>query len=320
MITDLRIKILRFFRKNKIAVFLGISAFIVMIIVNYYLKNHEFETEPITTYKPHSSVMDSSKSVSEKNANIFEKMIEEYIGYCNDADYASAYNMLSEQCKSHEFDNSLENFMSYVYTKMPTEKKYAIQNYSNDSGVYIYQIKFMDDFLATGLTNSTYSYTEEKIVFKKINKEWQMSVGNIVDYKDIKNIFENEYIKVDVKSVTKYYSIEEYEVKLTNRSNYIIVLADNSVREEITLILKSGDKRVRSDLDQVVLQPGKSITIYPRFSKFYDNNDNAKSLNFDSIRVMEKYSGRENVSNEIIKEEEQNAISKFSVSIPLATD
>ena len=80
--------------------------------------------------------------------------------------YFLYYNILDNRQGTYSFDNQISNFMKYVSTKMPTKKKYAIQDYSNDGNMYIYQIKYTDDLLATGLTNRDYTYTEEKMIFK----------------------------------------------------------------------------------------------------------------------------------------------------------
>lgn len=317
MFTDFRIKVLHFFKKNGKIIFIIVCIWMIVFMINNFLKNYEAPVELQTTYEPHTSVMDSKSSVPKKVSNEIEEMIDEYIGYCNDAEWSSAYNMLSDTCKEYSFDNDIKNFMQYVYTKMPTPKNYAIQDYSNDGNTYIYQIKYTDDMLATGLTNSTYQYTEEKMIFKKQKDgSIEMSVGNFLDYVEIKNISENEYLKIDVKTVVKYYSLESYTVKFTNRSDYTIVISDGQESNEIVLNLISSDMR-NADIEHLVLQPNESKTVNLKFQKFYDNEDDAKSLGFNAIRVMENYSGTDNISDEIIQKEIQNAIAKFSVNIPV---
>ena len=319
---DLRLKILHFFKKNARIIFIVMCIWAIIYFVNMFLRNYEPQTELQTTYEPHKSVMDTSKSVPKSVSNPIEEMIDEYIEHCNNSEWQLSYNMLSDACKEYSFNNSIDEYMEYVYTKMPTPKNYAIQDFSNNGNTYIYQIKYTDDMLATGLTNTTYQYTEEKMIFKKQKDGTiEMSVGNFVDYGDIKNISENEYLKIDVKSVVKYYSMEEYTVKLTNRSDYTIVIADNQMEKEIGLKLKSEELRDRLTAgEEIVLEPNESRTITLKFQKFYDNNDDAKSIIFNSIRVMEQYSGTAGVSDEIIAAEQQNAIAKFSVSIPVTYD
>ncbi len=321
MFTDMRIKFLHFIRKHKKIVFIIICIWAIVFIINLFLKNYEPEPELQTTYTPHTSVMDTKSSVSKSTSEPIEQMIEEYVKNCNEANWQKAFDMLSDACKEYSFQNDIKEFMKYVYTKMPTEKRYAIQDYSNDGNTYIYQIKYTDDLLATGLTNSVYQYTEEKMVFKRQKDgSIEMAVGNFVDFGEIKNISENDYVKVDVKSVIKYYSTEVYNVKITNRTQNTIVFADGQEKNEIQLNLKSSDARDRMEAqneDGIILGPNESKNITLSFQKFYDNKDDSQSITFGAIRVMEKYSGTENVSEEVIQSEIQNAIAKFSVNIPV---
>ncbi len=319
MFTDIRLKILHFFRKNKKIIFIVICVWAIVFFINLLLKNYEPKPQLQTTYEPHTSVLDNSKTVSKNISNPIEDKIEEYVGYCNQAEWQKAYNMLSDACKEYSFNHDIQEFMKYVYTKMPTPKKYAIQDYSNDGNTYIYQIKYTDDFLATGLTNTTYQYTEEKMIFKRQKDgSLEMAVGNFVDFADIKNISENNYVKIDVKSVVKYYSVEVYNIKITNRTENTIVIADGQEENEVMLNLKSSETRnMDKKEDGIVLGPQESRTLGISFPKFYDNEDDAQSITFGAIRVMEKYSGTEDVSDEVIQAEIQNAVAKFSVNIPV---
>lgn len=318
MFTDFRLRLIHFFRKHKKVIFIGICVWAIVFFINLLLKNYEPEPELQTTYEPHTSIMDTSKTVSKNVSGPIEKMIEEYVGYCNDGNWQMAFDMLSDACKEYSFNNDIQEFMKYAYTKMPTEKKYAIQDYSNDGNTYIYQIKYTDDLLASGLTNTTYQYTEEKMVFKrKKDGSIEMAVGNFVDFGDIKNISENNYLKVDVKSVVKYYSAEVYTIRITNRTENTIVIADGQEDNEILLNLQSDNREPQDEIDNLVLEPKESRTIGLSFQKFYDNENNSKSITFGAIRVMEKYSGTEGVSDEVIQSEIQNAVAKFSVNIPV---
>lgn len=318
MYTDLRLKILRFFRKNSKIIFIVICIWVIIFIINMALKRYQPPVVLETTYEPHTSVMDNTDKVSKNVSEPIEEMIEEYVGYCNEGNVESAFEMLSDSCKEYCFDNNIDNFVDYLSTKMIGKMKYAIQDFSNEGNTYIYQIKYSQDLLATGVTNNNYLFTEEMMVFKKQrNGNIDMAVGNFIEFKEIKNISENEYLKVDVKQVIKYYSVEEYIVKFTNRTDDTIVIADGEQDNEVILVTNFGDTRSRMDIDDnIVLGPNESKTMVFDFQKYYDNDDDSKNITFGSVRVMEQYSGT-NVSDETIQSEMQNAVAKFSVSIPV---
>ena len=52
------------------------------------------------------------------------------------------------------------------------------------------------------------------------------------------------------------------------------------------------------------------------FAKFVDDGDTSESINFSNIRVLEKYSGPNGDEN-IVREEINNAIAKFSMQVVL---
>lgn len=321
--TEFRLKLRHFLKKYQKLILVVIILWGLIFLLNLYLRNRIVEPVPSTTFEPHVSVINSAVSTPKHMQTTIEDMIEEYVGYCNEGNYQKAFNMLSEDCRKYEFDDDVQKFRKHVLVKMPTPKKYSIQDYSNTKygkqKVYVYEIKYTDDLLATGLTNSTYTFTSEKITFyEDDNKEMQMNVGNYIYHEDIKSISENEYLKIDVMQKVVNYSIETYEVKFTNRSNYTVVISDGVENDEIMLALPNETRKV-AGTPNVVLRPQESTTLKFTFSKFVDDGDISQSLVFSSIRVMEKYSGvNDNVDDSVIQSEIDNAISKFSMEVKVS--
>lgn len=320
--TEVRLKVRHFFRKYRRILFVIFIIWAIIFFINRILSNMTNDYVGETTYEPHVAVINDSKVTSSSMKKNIEEMVEQYVTYCNAGEFDKAFEMLSTECKEYEFDNNIEKYMSYVYTKMPTPKKYALQNYSSTKyggkTMYIYEVKYTDDLLATGLTNSTYSYTSEDITFFEGEDGLEMNVGNYIYHTDIKNISENEYLKIDVVDKIVNYSIETYTVKFTNRSNYTIVIADGQEDDEVLLVLPN-ETRKRTSVNEIVLQPGMSDTLTFTFPKFVDDGDISQSIAFSSIRVMEKYSGvGDDISKEVIQSEIDNAISKFSMTVSVA--
>ena len=86
-------------------------------------------------------------------------------------------------------------------------------------------------------------------------------------------------------------------------------------------MLESGDYREWiSEGGNIVLKPNESNTINIDYHKFYDNNDETQKMVFNSIRVMEQYSGTQDVEDAVIEQEKQNAVAKFSASISVVSD
>lgn len=316
-ITDLRIKIIHWFRNNGKIAFIAIVIFVTIFIINRYLMTHDSITVPNTTYTPQVSIMDEKSSAPLTVQTTAEQMIEEYVGYCNEGDYKRAFNMLSKDCQKYGFNDNLKEFAEYVLKKMPTPKKYSIQNYSNYKGYYIYEIKYIDDILSTGLTNQTYNYSVEKIVFSKNDQNsYDMSTGNFIKYDKINNVLENDYLKVDVIDRVTRYSVEAYTVKFTNRTDSTVVIADNLISDEVKLVLPQEYRSLENVDYEIVLNPGQNITTQLYFTKFFDDDDVSQGLLFNAVRVIENYKGGLGTTEEQ-KNEIENAIAKFSVEIPV---
>ena len=75
------------------------------------------------------------------------------------------------------------------------------------------------------------------------------------------------------------------------------------------------EDRKRIEINDIVLKPGESCTQTLSFEKFVDDGDSSVALNFNVIRVMEKYSGIEEIPEEIIEQELNNAIAKFGMGV-----
>lgn len=310
---DLRLKIKHFFRKNKKIIFVIVIVWLFIFFINQVLKLYTPEPEIEDTYEPHVSVIDSSQKVPEKYQTNIEDLIEEYVSYCNNNDFDKAYNMLSKDCKEYAYP-TYEDFIDHLKIVMYTPKKYSIQNYSNLDDMYIYSISYTDDFLATGLTNTEYSYTEEKMAFKE-NEDGQleMSVGNFIKHENINLSTENEYLKINVKDRIVNYATEEYTVRFTNRTNYDIVISDYVEENEITLSL-SNEVRGAEQHEDIVLGSNETKDVKIVFSKYVDDNDSSNFINFNNIRVLEDYYG-EFSENTVIEDKIINAIAKFSMNV-----
>lgn len=317
--TNLRLKIRHFFRKYKRLMLVVFIVWAIIFFINMIFTNMPKDYTPTTTYEAHTSLVNNSETTPKKLQKPIEDIINEYVGYCNEGNYQKAFNMLSADCKKYAFNDDITKFMSHVLEKMPTEKVHSIQSYSsvtyNNRQMYIYQIKYTDDLLASGLTDTDYYYTTENITFYENDSELEMNVGDFMYHTDIKAISENEYLKIDVVDKTVNYSMEQYNVILTNRSNYTIVVADDQEPPEVSLVLPQ-ETRNRAEINNIVLAPSEKLTLTFTFPKFVDDGEQSQSISFPSIRVMEKYSGvTENIPKEVIQSEIDNAISKFSMNV-----
>ena len=323
--TDIRLKIRRFFRKYKNLILLFLCVWLVVFIINILLSRRPVDLTPKTTKEEHTAIVNSDKKVPKVMTSEIEKLIEEYVAACNDGNYQKAFDYLSEDCRKYEFEDNIEKFMEHVLSVTPTPRDYAAQNYSNidladGTPIYIYEIKYFNNFIETGLTNSDYSYSSEKVTFfYDKDNNLMMNVGDYIYHSDPDSITENEYLKVDIQDRRVEYKEEIYQILLTNRSQYTIVISDEQEVEEVNLILDNdaNEKREMQELDDIILAPGESKTVTVSFQKFVDDGDASKAITFGHVRVMEKYSGTEDIDQAVIDEEKRNSVAQISMTVPI---
>ena len=312
--TDFRLKVIHFFRKNKRIIFFIVIIWLVIFLFNQLLKIYRPSTPIDNSYEPHISVMNPSEKVPEEMQTPIEDLIKEYVEHCNNNEFEEAYSMLSKDCRKYAFNYNVEDFRKYVMTKMPVPKLYDIQSYSILDNKYIYLVRYTDDFLATGLTNEEYSYTEEKMVFTQLEDGTvEMSVGDFYGVEDIKTVAENEYIKIDIQKRILKYDTEEYIVKLTNRTKNVIVLADGLSEDEINLQLPKEYRNIELE-EPIILYGSESKEFTLSFPKYVDDGDSSVSIIFNNIRVLNDYYGS-NATQEEIDNAVLNAIAKFSMQL-----
>ena len=313
-LTDLRLKIRHFFRKYKMVILVIVLIWLIVFAFNQLMKLKPKSEKRTTTYTPNVSVMDSTSKVPTRVANQIEKLIGQYVEYCNNGDFDKAYNMLSDDCKKYAYESDFSKFQNHVLKKMPTPKQYSIQDYSNEKNRYIYQVRYFEDFISTGLTDSDYGYTEEKMIFTKNGDQISMATGDFVDYRTYDDASqETDYVRIEILGNVVSYDNERYTVKFTNKSDNYVVIEDSQATNEVTISLKNEIRK--SEYAQfILLSPHQEKEVTFEFVKYYDDNDNVSSLNFNSVRVLKSYYNLSSTDEEI-EQAIANAIANESIQI-----
>lgn len=309
-----RLKIRNFFKKYKRVIFIVLIVWLVIIAINFFL-GHRSETPILnTTYNPHEVVLTTDTEVPEKLQTPIEDTIDDYINKCNNKDYSGAFELLTTDCKTHVFGDSLDNFTTYASSVFPNKKRYSIQNYSNFGQAYIYNVKLIDDIIATGLTNQSYAYYEEKFAVKEENGKIKLNVNDYMGFNDLKKVAEDDYLKIRVENKEEFYSFEIYSVKITNKTDKKIILYDGIVGNELSLISGQDERNPINVKDTITLEPGETRTFEITFNKYYDESTKASEIAFNKIRIMtEQYTGTEETEEEELSKAERT----YSITIPI---
>ena len=305
---DTRLKIRRFIKKNRKKVIFVVITVAIIIAINYILKNMPEEEIPKTTYEPNVAVMDESE-VPKKWHSEIENRIKTFVDYCNNKEYQKAYDMISDDCKDAIYP-VIGDFKEYVDKKFQVKRIYSIQNFSNISKQYIYDVNFMSDFMATGSTGTNYGYVQEKFVFTEDDNSLKFAIGGFVRTNILDAFVEDENLKIVTKKKNVYYDHETYTVDITNKTDYPIVLGDGTGEDEIAI---SVNEQLREETNinavNVVLQPNESRTFTFVFEKYCDDGYAPQAMYFTDVRVLKSYSGTE----ETRQQELDNAVRRYSL-------
>ena len=313
-ITDLRLKIRHFFRRNSKIIFIVIIAWLIIFFINQMLKIPQEKPTATTTYTPQETVIDNVK-VNRTEHNKIEDTIKTFIEYCNNNDFDKAYNMLSNDCRKYGYNNDFETFQRHVLSMMPEPREYNIQAYSNpEENIYVYQVNYIPDYLSTGMTNQDYRYTTEKMTFKKVGNEYEMSVGDFYNAEELNAVGQNDYVRIEVINKVVKYETETYKVRIKNRSDAMAVIFDGTEPDELVLKLTNNEDRKSNYSQAIVLAKGEEFEYELEFPKYVDDNKVSQALSFNDIRIMSDYYGP-GASEEEVANAKVNALAKFSLRI-----
>ena len=301
---DLRLKVRNFFKKYKKLLIIIIIVWAIIIAINYFLKQLNENQKPTTTYEPNKAVMDDSE-VPKALQEPINNLIGEFVGYCNDKNYETAYSMIDADCKEISYP-TIDSFKAYVDNIYTTKKIYNIQNFSNVDNNYIYNVRILDDIIATGTNGNGYLYYEEKFVLKDTDQGLKLSIGGFIEKKDLNISTEDEYLKIEIPYKIVEYDTETYVVKVTNRTQNPIVLLDDSISNEIELSLGNQRRNMQNSSENLIMV--NTVKLY--FTKFVDDGNIPEKLMFNAVRVLQSYAGNE--QNTV-----DNAIDKYSLNIDL---
>lgn len=309
---DIRLKIRDFLRKHRKKIVIILIAWAVIIAVNYFLKNRETIELPKTTYEPHSPIMDNTDSVPESYKQPINNLINDFFEYCNNREYENAYNLLSSEYKSIYCPN-IEDFKEYVNNNFESKKIYNIQNYSNLNKTYVYNVRILNDILASGTTDE-YTYSEDKFVVKEEDGILKLALNGYCGTEDVNILAESDYLNIRILKKEVTYDQVTYTVEFKNKSQYFIVLEDGTEESEISLkVVDEKRKEQSADGSNLILLPKVTETRELTFTKFFYDGQTASSLDFDAIRVLPVYSGKK----ENAEKEKEKAIKLYSLSIKL---
>lgn len=313
---NLRLRIRDFFTKYRLIIIIAIIVIAVIFTISFALKanNARRIARENSIKNVQTPIIDTNEKLPEGHNDKINELISNYFNYCNNKEYENAYVLLNEEFKSIYFKN-IKNFKTYIDAVFATKRMYSIQNYSNLNNIYVYNVRIMDDILATGTTEN-YQYLEDKFVIKEENGELKLSLNGYCGQENLNIVAEDDYMKINIKSRRISYDKETYVVQYTNKTDNYIVLANGEETAEFCLEIQ-GQTRVADTKDSnIVILPKETTTKTISFDKYFDDEKTSTQFVLNAIRVLPEYSGK----TEKLESEMKKAIKLYSRTINLVAN
>lgn len=316
--TNIRLTFGKYLRENtfKIIVILVLILFgtgIYNMIVTYNIPVKPIKSKDIET--PVISEGKFPEKIQEEGL----KKINEFLNYVKEDKIDLAAEMLTDDAKYYSFKNKKEA-IGYII-EIYKDKKYDIQPYAKVGNDYIYQVKVFEDILATGLTNTIFTYTDTKMVIKNENGKIGLNIKGYIGKYNASGFYEDNNIKVNIKGKNVWVEHEDYLLEITNRTNNYLVLKDKSNNTALAASLEVGNSnRKLIDEENIILKPLETRNILLRFPKMYFADKDATAINLDSIRVIKDYNeiSNSNLSDEKLKQKNiSNTLAEFKIRIEI---
>ncbi len=278
---------------KKIGILIGVVFIGIIIISNVSKKESTSKTEnSISIYNPKKTVIEGN-TVKKEEYEEDDKIIKDFIDYCNSNRIEDAYNLLTEECKELLYPTIQDFEKNYYNTLFSTKKEYNLQSYINDNEYHTYQVRFIEDVLSTGKYDNSQK-GQDYITIIRTSNEIKLNIGGYIKEEIINIETSNDIVKVLVVKKIVYMNYEEYYIKIKNITNSNIILDTNTKLNSIQLVdknkvkyspFKKEIKNLTNELSSDVIR-----TLKIKFNRPYSSKVRGDYIEFsDIVTDVEKY-------------------------------
>ena len=284
---------IRYWNQNrgKIILIIALVAFVFILIqiTNSIIGKDKTgsSNEVVDRFEPTESVITGEKTTKEET-KVSTEIIEKFVQCCNNKDYQTAFNLLSDDCKK-EYGNDINKFISGYYNNIFTQKRtYNLELWLNYSNVYTYKITYYaDNLLATGGTGITNDNREDYITVIQDDDNTKLNVNSFIANENINKSAKENNVEIIINSKKTYKNYEEYSITIKNYSDKSIKIADENDSKSICLVDKRNVE-YSSFINEIPaeilsLKSGYQRNITIRFNKIYDFSRVIQKMKFANI-------------------------------------
>ena len=305
-------RFIRYLNQNRVRVVIIILviAFIIILIqtINHILgqvnntATPEQENVIEDDSRPSESVI-SGEEITEEATNNNINIIGQFIEYCNAGDFQSAYALLTDDCKEEVF-NSLDAFITnYANVVFNTRKAYQLELWYNNVNTYTYRILYIEDNILQTGTVETSNNIEDYITVEVGIDTTKLNINGFIEKLNVNKTETSNGIEITINTRTRYRSVEEYSITITNTTDKTIALSEGTNANDICLI-DNNDTEYDSVLSEVPvyyleLAPGERRTLDIRFYKMYNPYRRIEEMQFKNV-ILDKELYDTNRNEELI--------------------
>lgn len=234
-------------------------------------------------------IIGSTQNNNKANNNLTnEKLIKDFISYCNSHEIQNAYSLLSDECKEAVFFGNIEYFKkNYVESIFTSNKILNMQKWI-ESYTTTYRVRLSDDILSTGnIKDKANTIEDYYTICQTEDGKQRLNINGYIARDNKKREKEVEGIKISILKKDIFKEYEQYEIKVENKTSNIIML-DSKEDVDTIYLIGSNDSKYNGftyELDEIktVIPQNTSKNITIRFNKIYSNQAVMKKMVFEDI-------------------------------------
>lgn len=288
---------------KKIGILVGIILIGIIIMSSVSRKEDKSQTEnSISIYNPTKTVIKGTE-VKKEEFEEDNKIIRNFIDYCNSNKIESAYSLLSNQCKELLYPTIQDFEKKYYNTLFSSKREYNLQSWINEGKYHTYQVRFIEDILSTGKYDDS-KKGQDYITIDLSLDEPKLNIGGYIKEEAINKETSNDIVNVLAVKRNVYMEYEEYYIKINNKSDYKILLDTNTNLSSIKLVdennvkyapFKKEIKNLNDELSSDVIRPLKI-----KFNRPYSSNVRVDYIEFsDIVPDVQKYNSSNNYTDRV---------------------
>ena len=209
-------------------------------------------------------------------------VINEFIENCNERNIEKAYSLLSNECKEEMYPTAKDFYENYYMMVFNNNKlEYSVENWIQDT----YEVKFIEDMLATGKIND--ENKQDYITIVEENDSFKININNYIGREILNKEIENNDIILNLIQKDIYMDYEVYKITIKNNTGKSILLAPEDKTNTIYLQNTNGGKfyAASSELlkEELLLENNYIHTIDVKFNKTYSYSNNIECLAFSNV-------------------------------------